>query len=62
MAKAKEFEFEKPVPVSDDEDEATLAAIDRGIEDAKANRTVPLADVRKLLPKWITGSSSRKKH
>jgi hypothetical protein len=62
MAKAKEFEFEKPVPVSDDEDEATLAAIDRGIEDAKANRTVPIADVRKLLPKWITGSSSRKKH
>ena len=32
MAKAKEFEFEKALPVSDDEDEATLAAIDKGIE------------------------------
>lgn len=62
MAKAKEFEFEKPTPVSDDEDEATLSAIDKGVEDAKANRTVSIAEVRKLLPKWITGSSSRKKH
>lgn len=60
MAKAKEFEFEKPVRVSDDEDEATLAAIDKGVDDAKANRTVPIAEVRKLLPTWITGSSSRK--
>jgi predicted transcriptional regulator len=60
MAKAKEFQFEKPVPVSGEEDEGTLAAIDEGIADAKANRTVPLAEVRKLLPKWITGSSSRK--
>jgi predicted transcriptional regulator len=57
MAKAKKFQFEKPVSGSDDEDEATLAAIDRGIEDAKANRTVPIADVRKLLPKWVTGPS-----
>jgi predicted transcriptional regulator len=60
MAKAKEFEFEKPVPVSDDEDEGTLAAIDEGIADAKADRTVTVTEVRKLLPKWITGSSSRK--
>lgn len=47
--------------VSDDEDEATLAAIDEGVDDAKANRTVPIAEIRKLLPTWITGSSSRKK-
>jgi len=62
MAKAKEFEFERPLPVRDDEDEATLAAIDKGIADAKANRTVPIAEVRKLLPKCIAGSPSRKKH
>ncbi len=60
MAKAKEFEFEEPVPIADDEDEKTLAAIDEGIRDAKSGRTVPSEEVRKLLPKWTTGSSTRK--
>jgi predicted transcriptional regulator len=60
MGKAKEFDFEKPAPVIDDEDEATLAAIDEGIRDAKAGRTVPMEKVRKLLPQWITASSSPK--
>ena len=60
MARAKEFEFEKPAPVIDDEDEATLAAIDDGIRDAKAGRTVDLEQVRKLMPQWITASSSPK--
>ena len=60
MSKAKEFEVEKPAPLIDDEDEATLAAIDEGIRDAKAGRTVPMEKVRKLLPQWITASSSRK--
>ena len=60
MAKAKESDFEKPAPVTDDEDEATLAAIDEGIRDAKAGRSVELGQVRKLLPKWITASSSPK--
>ena len=39
MGKSKEFELKKPAPVIDDEDEATLAAIDEGIRDAKAGRT-----------------------
>jgi len=60
MAKAKESDFEKPAPVIEEEDDATLAAIDEGIRDAKAGRTVALEKVRKLLPKWITASSSRK--
>ena len=60
MAKAKEFEFEKPVPAVDDEDEQTLAAIDEGIRDARAGRTVSYEEVRKLLPKWTTASSTRK--
>ena len=60
MARAKEFEFEKSAPVIDDEDEATLAAIDDGIRDAKAGRTVDLEQVRKLMPQWITASSSPK--
>jgi predicted transcriptional regulator len=60
MAKTKEFELEKQARVADDEDQATLAAIDEGIRDAKAGRTTPLEQVRKLLPRWITASSSRK--
>jgi predicted transcriptional regulator len=60
MGKAKEFDFEKPAPIIDDEDEATLAAIDEGICDAKAGRTVPMEKVRKLLPQWITTSSPPK--
>jgi len=60
MGKAKEFDLEKPAPVIDDEDGATLAAIDEGIRDAKAGRTVPMEKVRKLLSQWITASSSPK--
>ncbi|MGO9124533.1 MAG: hypothetical protein ACLP6G_06545 [Terriglobales bacterium] len=61
MAKAKKFELETPVPIVDEEDEETLAAIDEGIRDAKARRTVPAEEVRQHLPKWITDSSTRKK-
>jgi predicted transcriptional regulator len=60
MAKAKEFDLEKPIPVVEDEDEKTLAAIDEGIRDAEAGRTIPIEKVRKRLHKWITASSSRK--
>ena len=58
MAKAKKFDFEDPAPIVDDEDEQTLAAIDEGIRDAEAGRTVPSEEVRKLLPQWITASST----
>ena len=60
MAKTKESELEKPAPVLDDEDEETLAAIDEGSRDVQAGRTVTPEEVRKLLPKWITASSTRK--
>ncbi len=60
MAKAKKFELESPAPILDVEDEETLAAIDEGIRDAKAGRTLPAREVRKQLPKWITASSTRK--
>jgi predicted transcriptional regulator len=60
MGKVKESEFQKPAPALDDEDEETLAAIDEGIRDVDAGRTVPAEEVRKLLPQWITASSTRK--
>ena len=62
MAKAKKLDLESPAPILDEEDEETLAAIDEGIQDAKAGRTVPAEEVRKQLPKWITASSIRKGH
>jgi predicted transcriptional regulator len=60
MAKLKKNDFDNPAPVQDDEDEETLAAIDEGIRDAEAGRTIPAEEVRKLLPQWIAASSTRK--
>ena len=60
MSKSKESYIEKPSPTVEEEDDATLAAIDEGIADAKAGRTVPAEQVRKLLRKWNSGSSTRK--
>jgi predicted transcriptional regulator len=56
MAKAKKFELESSAPILEEEDEETLAAIDEGIRDAKAGRTVPAEEVRKHLPKWVAAS------
>ena len=56
MAKAKKFDLDNPAPVVDDEDEKTLAAIDEGIRDADAGRTVPGKEVRKRLSQWIVNS------
>jgi predicted transcriptional regulator len=41
-------------------DTATLAAIDRGIKDADEGRTVPIDEVRKIIPKWISKFESQK--
>ena len=60
MAKVSKIDFDDPTPIDEEEDEETLAAIDEGIRDADAGRTVPIEQVRRLLPKWITASSSRK--
>ena len=59
MAEVKKLDFNNPPPILDEEDEETLAAIDEGIRDADAGRTVSIEEVRDLVPKWITESSSR---
>ncbi|MGD0302467.1 MAG: hypothetical protein ABSE86_35780 [Bryobacteraceae bacterium] len=46
--------------MADGEDEEALAAIDEGIHDAEAGRTVPAEEVRKLMAQWITASSTPK--
>lgn len=61
MGQSNKFDFDNPAPIPDEEDEQTLAGIDEGIRDAEAGRTVPAEDVRKLLPQWITESSTVKK-
>ena len=61
MAEPKKFDLEDPAPVVDDEDEETLAAIDEGLGDTNTGRTMPAEEVRHLLPKWTTASSTPKK-
>jgi predicted transcriptional regulator len=50
------------VPVNDEVavDAATLAAIDRGIEDAGAGRTISLEEARQMIPEWISKFESQK--
>jgi predicted transcriptional regulator len=60
MGNLNEFVLDNPAPVVEDEDEATVAAIDEGIRDADADRTTPIEEVRKLINTWTTASSSRK--
>jgi hypothetical protein len=47
-------EFERPAANEVEVDAATLVAIDRAIEAAKAGRSVPLDELRKTIPEWIS--------
>ena len=60
MVEVSRIDFDDPAPITEEEDEETLAAIDEGIRDAEAGRVIPIEEVRKLLPQCITASSSRK--
>jgi predicted transcriptional regulator len=53
VAKAKKFGLDSPAPILDEEDEETLAAVDEGVRDAKAGRTLPAEEIRERLPEWI---------
>jgi len=52
------LDLTKPVPLIEEGDDETLAAIDRGARDAAEGRLTPLEEVEKMLPKWITIFSS----
>lgn len=52
------LKFEEPATEEVEVDDETLAAIDRGLEDVEAGRTISLEDVRKRLPQWISKSDS----
>lgn len=57
-----EAQFDRPVPeLTQEEDAETLAAIHRGIEDAKAGRTVTLEEARSYIDQWHSKSSLQSK-
>ena len=55
-----DLKLQGPVTDKVEVDTETLAAIDRGIKDADEGRTVPIDEVREMLPKWISKFESQK--
>jgi predicted transcriptional regulator len=53
------LDLTQPIPLVEEEDEETLAAIDRGIEAADEGRTVALDEVRKMIPGWVSEFESQ---
>jgi predicted transcriptional regulator len=51
--------FELPATDQVEVDAEALAAIDRGIEAAKAGRSLSLDELRKMTPEWISKFRSR---
>jgi predicted transcriptional regulator len=60
MGDLKKLDFEEPAAILEEEDEETLAAIDRGIKAADEGRVVSLDDARRRMQTWLTKSSSPK--
>jgi predicted transcriptional regulator len=56
-----ELKLDHPVPMSEEEDDATLAAIDRGIQDADEGRVVSAEEARQRVQQWFSKSSIPKK-
>ncbi len=55
-----DLKLQVPVTEEVEVDATTLAAIDRGVEDADEGRTVPIDEVRKMIPQWISKFESQK--
>lgn len=49
-----DLKLDVPVEEEVELDADTLAAIDRGIEDADGGRVVAVDEVRKMIPEWIS--------
>jgi predicted transcriptional regulator len=54
-----DLQFQLPATNEVVVDAPTLAAIDRGIKAADEGRTVPLEEVQKMIPKWISKFKSQ---
>ena len=55
-----ELKLDHPVPMTEEEDEATLAAIDRGIRAAEEGRVVSAEDARRRVQTWFSKSCTPK--
>ncbi|MGP8244587.1 MAG: hypothetical protein ACLQVN_08725 [Bryobacteraceae bacterium] len=55
-----DLKLEVPVTDAVEVGAETLAAIDRGIEDADEGRTVSIDEVRKMIPEWMSKFESQK--
>jgi predicted transcriptional regulator len=53
------LDLNQSIPLTDEEDSETLAAIDRGIQAANEGRTVSIDEVRKMIPNWISKFDSQ---
>jgi predicted transcriptional regulator len=60
MPEVKKLDLEDPDPIVEALDQETLDAIDEALREDDADEVVPIEEVRKLLPQWITASSSRR--
>ena len=54
-----DLKLQEPVSEAVEVDAETLAAVRRGEEAAEEGRTVPLEEVRKMVPQWISKFESR---
>jgi predicted transcriptional regulator len=55
----RDLQLDIPTTGEVEVDEATLAAIDRGIKAANEGRSVPLEAVYEMIPKWISKFKSQ---
>ena len=55
-----EVKLDHPVPMTAEEDEATLAAIDQGIKAAEEGRVVSAEEARQRVQQWLSKSSTPK--
>jgi predicted transcriptional regulator len=53
MGKVKKVDFDEAAPILEEENEATLAAIDRGVKAANEGRVVHLEKVRQRMKTWL---------
>ena len=57
-----DLKLDQPETAQVEVDEEALAAIDRGLKAAQEGRSVPLDDVREMIPEWISKFASQRQH
>lgn len=62
MAEANKENFEDSAHILDEEDEATIAVLKERVKAADEGRLVTSEEARQRMKKWLTKSSTPKKH